>query len=114
MMPALLGITAISAPFYSLRFRRFRADPVDHAAGQNCRRVDGCFTHRLRELAIGDRKLKGGRVAFRRVFSGAEEFTLRTLRYGFVFETGCVAGRVTVIVLDRTTAGDDVASLPNL
>src|SRR6266566_1892855 len=100
-MPAWLGITTIATPFYRLRLRRLRANPVDDAGGENCGSVHGCRANRLREFAIRDRKLKGSRFAFRRVLSGAEEFTLGPLRNGLVFELGRVARRVTVVVLDR-------------
>ena len=113
-MPAWLGITTIAAPFYGLRFRRFRANPVDHAGGEDCRCVHGCRANRLRELAIRDRKLKRSRFAFRRVLTGAEEFTLGALRNGLVFELGSVARRVTIVILDRTAAGDNDAALANL
>src|SRR5271169_4611406 len=105
-MPAWLGITTIAAPFYRLRLRRLRANPVDDAGGENCGSVHSCRAHRLRKLAIRDRKLKGSRFAFRGVFSGAEEFTLGALRNGLVFELGSVAWRVNVVILDRTAAGD--------
>ena len=113
-MLAWLGITTIAAPFYRLRLRRLRPNPVDYAGGENRGSVHGCRANRLGKLAIRDRKLKRSRFAFRRVLFGTEEFTLGALGDGLVFELGSVARRVTVVVLDRAAARDNEAALANL
>src|SRR5437879_4805735 len=114
MIPAGSGITTVAAPSHGLRLRRLCADPVHDSGGENRRRMHGCGSDGLRELAVRDHKLQGTRFAFGWVFSSAEELALSALRNGLIFELGSVARRVAIVILDRSAAGDNEAALPNL